>query len=169
MIRRVSGEQWLAIGIILIGLVMAWQISEISVDTGYAGIGPRFFPSLVVTGLIVAGGALLIQRRHRNGPDTIIEEGANDTDELEAEEAVSHQADWRMFAIVSGSLLCHMALIGIVGFTLAGTLLCFGICRGLETRRPWLDLGLSFGLALGLFHLFKTLGLNLPALIAGVL
>lgn len=169
MIRRVSGEQWLAIGIIVIGLVMAWQIADIPVSAGYAGIGPRFFPSLVVTGLLVAGGALLMQRRHRNGPDTIIEDGANDHDELDAEEAVEHDADWRMFAIVSGSLLCHMALIGIIGFTLAGTLLCFGVCRGLETRRPWLDLVLSFLLALGLFHLFKTLGLNLPALIAGVL
>lgn len=169
MIRRVSGEQWLAIGIIVIGLVMAWQIADIPVSAGYAGIGPRFFPSLVVTGLLVAGGALLMQRRHRNGPDTIIEEGANDSDEVEAEEAANHDADWRMFAIVSGSLLCNMALIGFIGFTLAGTLLCFGVCRGLETRRPWLDLVLSFLLALGLFHLFKTLGLNLPALIAGVL
>ena len=60
-----------------------------------------------------------------------------------------------------------MALIGLIGFTLAGTLLCFGICRALDTRRPTLDLVLSFVLALGLFHLFKTLGLNLPALIPG--
>lgn len=168
MIKRVTGEQWLAIGIILLGLVMAWQMGDIPDDAGYAGIGPRFFPSLVIVGLIVAGGALLMQRRHRNGPDTVLSDGEDDTDTLEAEEdAERGEADWRMFIIASGSLIAHMALIGIVGFTLAGTLLCFGICRALETRRPTLDLLLSFALALGLFHLFKTLGLNLPALLPG--
>ncbi len=168
MIKRVTGEQWLAIGIILLGLVMAWQLQEIPNDAGYAGIGPRFVPSLVVTGLIVAGGALLMQRRHSNGPDTILSDGENDAAEVEAEDEFARgDADWRMFAIASGSLIAHMALIGLVGFTLAGTLLCFGICRALETRRPTLDLVLSFVLALGLFHLFKTLGLNLPALIPG--
>jgi putative tricarboxylic transport membrane protein len=123
----------------------------------------------VVAGLIVAGGALLMQRRHRNGPDTILSTGET-TRNNEAEEAAERgEANWNMFIIASGSLLAHMALIGLVGFTLAGTFLCFGICRALETRRPALDLVLSFLLALGLFHLFKTLGLNLPALITGVL
>ena len=168
MIKRVSGEQWLAIGIILLGLVMAWQLGDIPDDAGYAGIGPRFFPSLVVTGLIVAGGALLMQRRHRNGPDTILSDGEDDAEALEQEEREQRgEPDWRMFAIASGALIAHMALIGIVGFTLAGTLLCFGICRALETRRPVLDLGLSFALALSLFHLFNWLGLNLPALLPG--
>ena len=168
MIKRVSGEQWLAIGVILLGLFMAWQIGDIPNDSGYAGIGPRFFPTLIVTGLIVAGGALLMQRRHRNGPDTVIVDGEDDAEQLEAEEAEQRgEADWRMFAIASGTLIAHMALIGIVGFTLAGTMLCFGICRALETRRPALDLVLSFVLALGLFHLFKWLGLNLPALMPG--
>ncbi|GHD71073.1 tripartite tricarboxylate transporter TctB family protein [Vogesella fluminis] len=168
MIKRVTGEQLLAIGIILIGLVMAWQIGDIPEEAGYAGIGPRFFPSLVVAGLIVAGGALLMQRRHRNGPDTILSDGEDDTEQLEAEEAAERgEANWNMFIIASGSLLAHMALIGLVGFTLAGTFLCFGICRALETRRPALDLVLSFLLAIGLFHLFKALGLNLPALMPG--
>lgn len=168
MIKRVTGEQCLAIGIILIGFVMAWQISDIPENAGYAGIGPRFFPSLVVAGLIVAGGALLMQRRHRDTPDTILSDGEDDTEQLEAEEAAARgPADWHMFAIASGSLLAHMALIGLIGFTLAGTLLCFGICRALDTKRPAIDLALSFLLALGLYHMFKMLGLNLPALITG--
>lgn len=170
MIKRASGEQWLALGIIVIGLVMAWQISDVPDAAGYAGIGPRFFPSLVIAGLIIAGGALLMQRRHRDGPDTILSDGDDDSEQLEAEEAAERgEPNWHMFTMVSGSLLAHMALIGLAGFTVAGTLLCFGICRALETRRPMLDLLLSFLLALGLFHLFRTLGLNLPALLPGVL
>lgn len=168
MIKRVSGEQWLAFGIIALGLLMATQIGEIPADAGYAGIGPRFFPTLIVVGLIVAGGALLMQRRHRDSPDSVLEDGKDDAEQLEAEEAAERgEADWRMFAIVSGSLIAHMALIGMIGFTLAGTLLCFGVCRALETRRPTIDLVLSFLLAWGLFHLFRWLGLNLPALLTG--
>lgn len=168
MMKRVTGEQGLAIGIIIIGLIMAWQIGDIPGDAGYAGIGPRFFPSLIVAGLIIGGGALLMQRRHRDTPDTILTDGEDDTEQLEAEEAAERgEPNWHMFIIASGSLIAHMALIGLIGFTLAGTMLCFGICRALETRRPTIDLVLSFLLALGLFHMFKTLGLNLPSLIPG--
>ena len=168
MSRRVHGEQWLAIGVILLGLIMAWQIADIPGEAGYAGIGPRFFPTLVVAGLIVAGGALLLQHRHRDRPDSVLDSAPDERDALAAEEAaVRGDADWRMFAIVSGSLLAHLALIGLIGFTLAGTLLCYGVCRALETRRPLRELALSFALALGLFHLFKWLGLNLPALLPG--
>lgn len=165
---RVSGEQWLAIGIIALGLIMATQIGEIPGNAGYAGIGPRFFPTLIVVGLVLAGGALLMQRRHRDTPDSVLADGKDDAAQLETEEQAERgEPDWRMFAIVSGSLLAHMALIGLIGFTLAGTLLCFGVCRALETRRPLIDLGLSFLLAWSLFHLFRWLGLNLPALITG--
>ena len=65
MIKRVSGEQWLAFGVILLGLFMAWQLQDIPNDAGYAGIGPRFFPTLIVVGLVIAGGALLMARRRR--------------------------------------------------------------------------------------------------------
>jgi putative tricarboxylic transport membrane protein len=60
-----------------------------------------------------------------------------------------------------------MSTISTLGFTLAGTILCFGICLALESQHKVRDLILSFLLALGLFHLFKWLGLNLPALLVG--
>lgn len=168
MLKRITGEQWIALGVILIGIIMLWQINYIPKSTGYAGIGPRFFPTLVAVGLIMAGGALLMQRRHRNTRDTVLSEGEPDSELLETEEAMERgEADWYRFMIASGSLIAHMALIGTLGFTLAGTLLCFGICRALDTPHPIRDLALSFALALGLFHLFKWLGLNLPALLPG--
>jgi putative tricarboxylic transport membrane protein len=164
MIRRVSSEQWLAIGVIVLGLVMAWQIQLIPEAAGYARIGPRFFPGLIVTGLILCGGALLLKASRPTAVATEGDKLAGDADEAERGET-----DLRMFLLASGALLAHMALIGLIGFTLAGTLLCFGICYALETKNPLRDAALSFLLAWGLFHLFKTLGLNLPALISGVL
>jgi len=160
MSRRATGEQWLALGVIVLGLIMAWQITGIPADAGYAKIGPRFFPTLVVTGLVMCGGALLLRATRR--PVTLAEPA-------DADAEPQPDADWRMFAMVSGALIAHMALIGLIGFTLAGTLLCFGICRALETKKPWRDAVLSFLLTWGLFQLFVMLGLNLPSLITGVL
>lgn len=163
MNRRVRGEELFALVIIVAGLVLAWQIPSIPGEAGYAGIGPRFFPGLVVSGLIVCGGALLLRRPRRDAPDAIVAAG----DAELADDDGPPPADWSRFALASGSLLAHMALIGLVGFTVAGALLCFGICRALDTRRPWRDLALSWLLAWGLFHLFRALGLNLPALLPG--
>jgi putative tricarboxylic transport membrane protein len=163
MNRRATGEQWLALGVIVLGLIMAWQITDIPADAGYARIGPRFFPTLVVTGLVMCGGALLLRATRR--PVRL----AEPADALDDNGEPLPDADWRMFAMVSGALIAHMALIGLIGFTLAGTLLCFGICRALETKKPWRDAVLSFLLAWGLFQLFVMLGLNLPAIVTGVL
>ncbi|WP_020394011.1 tripartite tricarboxylate transporter TctB family protein [Thiolinea disciformis] len=163
MLKRVTGEQWIALGVILIGFIMIWQITGIPKSTGYAGIGPRFFPSVIAFGLVIAGATLLIQSRPSKHPET--EEKTQDPDHpLDYEIAHPH---WRMFSIASAALILHMSLIGFIGFTLAGTLLCFGICLALETSHKIRDLILSFLLVLGLFHLFKWLGLNLPALISG--
>lgn len=159
MIRRVNGEQWLAVAVIVLGLIMAWQITAIPADAGYAGIGPRFFPTLIVTGLVMCGGILLLQSSKPPATPSTEEEN----------EGPRADADWSQFVLLSGSLLAHMALIGLIGFTLAGTMLCFGVCRALASTRPWRDALLSFLLVFGLFHLFAWLGLNLPALIPGVL
>ena len=163
MLKRVTGEQWIALGVILIGLIMAWQITGIPKSSGYAGVGPRFFPSVIVFGMLITGAILFIQSRPSKHPET--ENQTQDPDHpLEYE---TPQANWMMFGIASAALILHMSLIGVIGFTLAGTILCFGICLALETQNKIRDLILSFFLVLGLFHLFKWLGLNLPALITG--
>lgn len=163
MLKRLTGEQWIALGVILIGLIMAWQITGIPETAGYAGVGPRFFPSVIVFGLIITGVILFIQSRASKHPQT--EDKTQDPDHPLDYETPHPQ--WRMFGIASAALILHMSLISTLGFTLAGTILCFGICLALETQNKLRDLILSFLLVLGLFHLFKWLGLNLPALITG--
>lgn len=163
MLKRVTGEQWIGLGTILIGLIMVWQITGMSQSTGYAGVGPRFFPSVIAFGLMLMGGILFIQSRPSKQPET--EDKTQDPDQ--PLDYAAPQPNWRMFGIASAALILHMSLIGWIGFTLAGTILCFGICLALETQAKIRDLILSFLLVLGLFHLFKWLGLNLPALITG--
>jgi len=163
MLKRVTGEQWIAFGVILISLMMAWQITGLSQTTGYAGVGPRFFPSVIAFGLLITGVILFIQSRPSQHPET--EDKTQDPDQPLNYE--TPQPNWRMFGIASAALILHMSLISFIGFTLAGTILCFGICLALESQSKIRDLILSFLLVLGLFHLFKWLGLNLPALITG--
>ena len=163
MLKRVTGEQWIALGVILIGLIMAWQITGIPKSSGYAGVGPRFFPSVIAFGLLITGVILFIQSRPSQHPET--EDKTQDPDQPLNYE--TPQPNWRMFGIASAALILHMSLISFIGFTLAGTILCFGICLALESQSKIRDLILSFLLVLGLFHLFKWLGLNLPALITG--
>lgn len=163
MLKRVTGEQWIALGVILISLIMAWQITSISQSTGYAGIGPRFFPSVIAAGLLLSGVILLVQSRPSKHPST---EDQTQYPDHPLDYAPPHP-NWRMFGMASAALILHMSLISTLGFTLAGTILCFGICLALETEHKLRDLILSFLLVLGLFHLFKWLGLNLPALITG--
>ncbi|HPY42341.1 MAG TPA: tripartite tricarboxylate transporter TctB family protein [Thiolinea sp.] len=163
MLKRLTGEQWIALGVILIGLIMAWQITNIPNSTGYAGVGPRFFPEVIVAGMVISGLILFIQSRPSKHPDSEVH--TQDPDHpLDYE---TPQPNWRMFGIASAALILHMSLISTLGFTLAGTILCFGICLALETQNKPRDLILSFLLVLGLFHLFKWLGLNLPALMPG--
>ncbi|MFI0399314.1 MAG: tripartite tricarboxylate transporter TctB family protein [Thiolinea sp.] len=163
MLKRVTGEQWIAFGVILISLMMAWQITGLSQTTGYASVGPRFFPSVIAFGLLITGVILFIQSRPSQHPET--EDKTQDPDQPLNYE--TPQPNWRMFGIASAALILHMSLISFIGFTLAGTILCFGICLALESQSKIRDLILSFLLVLGLFHLFKWLGLNLPALITG--
>ena len=161
MLKRVTGEQWIALGVILISLIMAWQITGLSQTTGYAGVGPRFFPSVIAFGLRITGVILFIQSRPSQHPAT------EDNTQDQPLDYETPQPNWRMFGIASAALILHMSLISFIGFTLAGTILCFGICLALESQNKIRDLILSFLLVLGLFHLFKWLGLNLPALITG--
>lgn len=163
MLKRLTGEQWIALGVILIGLIMAWQIMSIPKSTGYAGVGPRFFPSLIGFGLVLTGAILFIKSRPSQHPET---EDTMVDPEHPLEREIPH-ANWKMFGIASAALIIHMSTISTLGFTLAGTILCFGICLALESQHKVRDLILSFLLSLGLFHLFKWLGLNLPALLVG--
>lgn len=130
---------------------------------GVCGGWATLFSSLIGFGLVLTGAILFIKSRPSQHPET---EDTMVDPEHPLEREIPH-ANWKMFGIASAALIIHMSTISTLGFTLAGTILCFGICLALESQHKVRDLILSFLLALGLFHLFKWLGLNLPALLVG--
>lgn len=156
-------QAYLAIGVMILGLIMAFQITGMSAGAGYARVGPQFFPSLIAAGLIISGGALMLKSTRSLGhADPADQQGDEDV-------PAAPEAEWRGFILVSGALIAHMALIGLIGFTLAAWLLCYGVCRALDTPHRARDLFISLALASALFHLFRILGVALPAIIPGVL
>jgi putative tricarboxylic transport membrane protein len=155
-------QAYLSIGVILLGLAMAFQITQMPAGGGYAKVSPSFFPALIAAGLIISGGALLLKSTRSLGHASPADPAGDD------DVPAVPEAEWRGFVLVSGTLIAHMALIGLIGFTLAAWMLCYGVARALDTPRRVGDLLWSLALAVLLFHSFKALGVSLPALIPGV-
>ncbi len=147
----------LAIGIAVLALSVFFftGLPGISDDAGYAGLSPRFVPTLVAIGLAVCG-ALLTWQGVRGGFRNMPEE---DT------ELPSAPHNLRGFLWVSAGLVANMALIGTLGFVLSSTLLMVCVARGYGSRRLVRDALIGLAVTLPMWALFEfLLGINLPLL-----
>lgn len=146
-----------AIGIVVLmlaGLFFA-GMTVIEGDAGYAGLSPRFVPTLVAIGLAVCGAALTFQGL-RGGFRAMPEEDA---------ELPSYPHSPRGLAWVAAGLVLNMALIGPLGFVISSTLLMVCVARGYGSRRPLRDALIGLAITLPMWGLFDfLLGINLPLL-----
>jgi putative tricarboxylic transport membrane protein len=150
--RRRDGAQ-LAISLALIALAgfVFWQAELVPADGGYSAVGPRFTPLCIALGLFAIGAKLLLEAWSGGWKGM---EGTAPAEPLFVP----------AFAWIAGGLVVHMAVIGVVGFTLASALLFVAVTRGFGSRRLVHDA--VIGLVLGaLVYLFFTrvLNLSLPA------
>jgi putative tricarboxylic transport membrane protein len=142
-----------ALGGLLVALAafVLWQLEAIPADGGYSAVGPRFTPMLIGIGLAVVGVVLLVQA---------LAGGWKGLEGTEPAEPFFAPA----FAWIAGGLGLHMAVIGVVGFTLAATLLFAMVARGFGSRRLVRNAAIGFVLAACIFLLFtRVLNLQLPA------
>ncbi len=151
-----------AIGIVVLLLSACFfaGIGDISGESGYAGLSPRFVPTLVGVGLAICG-ALLTWQGVRGGFRAMPEEDA---------ELPSQPHSPRGLLWVAAGLLLNMALIGTLGFVLASTLLMVCVARGYGSRRLVRDALIGLAITVPMWLLFDfLLGINLPLLpIAGL-
>ncbi len=119
-------------------------------ETGYAGIGPRFMPTLVASFLALMGLLLLLQALtggFRSFTDVI----------------ARVPPDLRGGLWVSAGILLMAALITRIGFVPAATLLFVCVARGFGSLRPGRDGLIGAALVLPVFWLFTLLlDVNLP-------
>jgi putative tricarboxylic transport membrane protein len=142
-----------ALAVLALAAAYGMGVSGFPAETGYAGIGSRFFPSLVTGLLAVVGTALLWQSL--SGGYRAFEDG---------EAGIT--PEWGAAAWVAGGILLHAALITRIGFVLSSTMLFVFAARGFGSARPLRDVIVGAVVTLPVFWLFtKMLDISLPKLI----
>ncbi|MGD9509222.1 MAG: tripartite tricarboxylate transporter TctB family protein [Geminicoccaceae bacterium] len=134
-------------GVVLgLGLFVGIETALLEVAPSNAAIGPRLFPFLVASGLVIVG--LLVLRQALFGH-------------------VAHERgfelDWGAVAWVGGGLLVQLWLVERLGWVLATALLFLAGTLAFRDRRILLNLVIGLALAALTFWVFNDgLGLSLP-------
>lgn len=158
---RGKAELVVAAGVLALGVFVLVEAAGIEAPATSHALGPRFFPTCVGFLLIVCGGWLFLDV-HRGGHGD--PEAGEDID-------LTRRSDWVSVSLVSAAFLAHAALIGPLGWPLAGALLFWGVAVALGSRRWVRDVAVSVVLAFLVYAIFThLLGVYLPGgLLAGVL
>jgi len=134
-----DGEFFLAIGIIAAGLFFLLRTGFVSVNPGYARIGPRFFPYLVGGGLFVVGAGLAFLRLRKTEP------------------VAQPSLLWSSILWLSAGLVLNVLMIDPAGYILATTVLFSFAAYSLGSFRHSLNVSFGFGLALATYFVFTRL------------
>ena len=153
---RDRGGLAISVAVVALALFVFVELPSIPADGGYSAVGPRFAPMLVGIGLLVIG--LLLLRQALAG-------GWRDMPPHPDEPLHAPSFGW-----IAGGLAVQMAIIALVGFTIASTLLFVAVARGFGSRRLAHDAIVGVVLAAAVFLFFtRVLGLSLPASPLGVI
>ncbi len=146
--RADLGSFAIAAALAALGLFMLWEPFSIPVQVSYARVGPRVFPVLVASGLVLNALWLALEARRARAP-------------ADAGEPPVH---WAAIGWVSAGLLAEAALLERIGFPLAAALLFVLTARGFGSRAISRDAAIGLALALLAWLAFTFgLGLTLPA------
>jgi putative tricarboxylic transport membrane protein len=117
-------------------------------------VGPRVFPFLVGTILVVSAAMVLVGIVRGRLAD--LEEG---------EDIDAHaKTDWITLAKIVAFVVAHIALIEVVGWPFAAAILFGGVAWSLGAKRWWAALLIGLALGLVVYVLFGgLLGLSLPS------
>ena len=119
-------------------------------QSGYAGISTRTVPIVVAAGLALCGLLLMLRR------DSVLAQ-AEDTDGMAPQFS-------RVVWLIAG-LALNIALIGVIGFPLASTVLMVCVARGYGSTRPGRDALIALAITIPLWLLFvRFLAIGLPLL-----
>jgi putative tricarboxylic transport membrane protein len=138
-----------------VGIFLLVQTSAIRVPATANVVGPRFFPYVVGTILVVAGTALAAG----------VWRGGSDAPEEGEDVDPSLPIDWRTVGLLTGAFAGHIVLLEPLGFVLTEALLFTVSAWVLGVRgRRWLTPVVGLALALAAYLAFaRGLGVALPA------
>ncbi len=150
MRERSAGAIAVALGVIAVGAVVGYQTGQIPMSPAYAKVGPKAFPSFVSIGLILLGLVLLGQAWAGRW--------------TAEDDAGSGPPDWKALGWLGFGLAFNVAMIGILGFILASTVLFASVARAFGSRKPARDLAIAFAFSAVCYLGFaRVLGINMGA------
>ena len=143
-------EASLAASVAGLGLLLLAGVRGIAPGAGYDRLGPRFFPIVTATGLILIGAVLAISARRRPPPTESSRE--------------STPLNWKPFGYFALAFVLFIALLEPAGFAIAAATQFSLVARAFRSRRPGRDVLAAVVLALVVYLAFsRGLGLPLPA------
>ena len=154
MTKHLSGANLaIGLGLVLAGLIIAFDASRMQIAPAYARIGPHIFPYLVAIGLALTGATLAWQAfRPSTAPET-------------------EATDWMAVAVIAAGLVAHLNLLKPVGFVPAAIVLFMCVAFAFGSRSYVRDFIVAVGLAFAAYVGFSYgLGLQLPpGILKGIL
>jgi putative tricarboxylic transport membrane protein len=158
---RGKAELAVAVGVVALGVFVLVESAGIDAPATSHALGPRFFPTCIGCLLVGCGAWLFID----------VLRGGHGDPEVGEDIDLSRRSDWVSVTLVSAAFLVHAALIGPLGWPLAGAVLFWGVAVALGSRHWVRDVGVSIVLAFAVYAIFNhLLGVYLPGgLLAGVL
>ncbi|MCA2222983.1 tripartite tricarboxylate transporter TctB family protein [Nonomuraea aurantiaca] len=159
--RRWRPELGLAVIVLALGVFVVLGTLDVSAAASQLGIGPRFFPMLVGCSMIAIGLFYVAD---------VLRGGSGDPEESEDVD-VDAPADWRSVGLVSGIFLAFTAVLNVLGWIIAASLLFFGLSVVLGAEHKLRAAGVGVALGIATYLLFvKGLGVSLPGgLLRGVI
>ncbi|AFZ69574.1 tripartite tricarboxylate transporter TctB family protein [Deinococcus peraridilitoris] len=143
----------LALGVTALGGLFLLGTLQIQATTGYSQVGPRFFPYVVATGLLIVGVLLTIDALRGGRAEPAAEEDADP----------NAPNNWAAMGWIALGILLDMLLMNVGGFVVASIALFWCVARGFQSRKPLRDLAIAVILAVLVYVVFtRGLGLNLP-------
>ena len=129
-------------------------VGAFSIRESGTQVGPRVFPFMVGTILVVSAAMVLIGVLR--GSVAEVEEG----EDIDA----NAKTDWITLAKLVGFVIAHIVLLEIIGWPFAAAVLFGGVAWSLGAKRWWIALLIGLAMGLVIFVLFGgLLGLSLPA------
>lgn len=154
-------ELGLALVVFGLGVFVIVGTLDVSAAASQLGVGPRFFPMLVGGAMLVVGAFYVLD---------VLRGGRGDPEESEDIDAEA-PADLKQVGLVSGVFLAFTALLDVLGWIIAGSLLFFGLSVALGAEHRVRAAIIAAVLGVGTYLVFvKGLGVTLPAgLLEGVI
>ncbi len=151
MTSRSRAPIFVGAGVVVLALIVGFEAMRIPVSPMYSKVGPTVFPYAVAVALLLLGLKLVYDGIAGQWGET-----AADDDQT--------PADRRGFAWLAVGLVLNVALIDLLGFIIASTLLFICVARAFGSASPWRDLGIGFTLALVSYLGFdRLLGIQIGA------